>query len=189
MTVEGPCRVLLIGMMGSGKSTIGRLLADAAGWPYADNDELVQRAHGANPRRLLAERGEAAMRRAESDALTAGLALAAPAIVGVAAGVILSEADREALTDGGIVIWLRASADALAERAAGADHRPWLDADPVAWMAATLAEREPLYASVADYVIDTDAMPPETAVRGLLEWLEAEAACATAPTIRTAGPS
>ena len=188
MTLEGPCRVLLVGMMGSGKSTIGRLLADATGWPYADNDELVQRAHGANPRRLLAERGEAAMRRAESDALTAGLALPAPAIVGVAAGVILEEADREALTDGGIVVWLRATADALAERAAGAEHRPWLDADPVAWMTATLAEREPLYAAVADHVVETDAMPPETIVGELLDWLEAASACATTPTIRTAGP-
>lgn len=188
MTLRGPCRVLLVGMMGSGKSTIGRLLADATGWPYADNDELVKRAHGANPRRLLAGRGEAAMRRAESDALAAGLSLPTPAIVGVAAGVILGEADRQALTDGGIVVWLRAAADALAERAAGAEHRPWLDADPVAWMSATLSERERLYASVADRVIDTDALHPETAVVGLLDWLEAETACATAPSVRTAGP-
>lgn len=187
MTLEGGCRVLLIGMMGSGKSTIGRLLADATGWPYADNDELVLQAHGATPRRLLAERGEAAMRRAESDALAAGLALQAPAIVGVAAGVVLDEADREALKDGGIVVWLRAAADALAERAAGADHRPWLDADPVAWMSATLAAREPLYASVADRVVDTGAMPPEMAVGGLVNWLGAETACATASTFRSAG--
>jgi shikimate kinase len=187
VTLGGPCRVLLVGMMGSGKSTIGRLLADATGWPYADNDELVQRAHGANSRRLLAERGEDPMRIAESDALAAGLTLPAPAIVGVAAGVILSEADREALGGGGIVVWLRASADALAERAAGAEHRPWLDADPVAWMSATLAERDPLYASVADRVIDTDAMPPATAVAALLHWLEAETACATASTIRSGG--
>ena len=77
---------------------------------------------------------------------------------------------------------------ALAERAAGAEHRPWLDADPVAWMSATLAEREPLYASVADHVVDTDQKSEETAVRGLLVWLRAETACATAPTIRSAGP-
>jgi shikimate kinase len=187
VTLEGPCRVLLIGMMGSGKSTIGRLLADATGWTHADNDELVVREHGATPRRLLAERGEAAMRRAESDALTAGLALPAPAIVGVAAGVILEGADREALGVGGIVVWLRAAAETLAARAAGAEHRQWLDADPVAWMSATLAEREPLYASVADHVVDTGAVPPERAVDDLLQWLAAETECASAPTIRSAG--
>ena len=188
MTLEGPCRVLLIGMMGSGKSTVGRLLADATGWPDVDNDELVLRTHGASPRRLLAERGEAAMRRAESDALAAGLALPPPVIVGVAAGVILDESDRRALQDGGIVVWLRATPDELAERAAGAEHRPWLDGDAGAWMAATVAEREPLYASVADHVVDTDASAPAQTVAGLIEWLLAETACGTAPRIRSGGP-
>jgi len=183
VTVDGPCRVLLIGMMGSGKSTIGRLLADATGWPYADNDELVLRAYGATPRTLLAEHGEAAMRRAESEAMGSGVALPPPAIVGVAAGVILDAADRETLRGGGIVVWLRASAGDLAARAAGAEHRPWLDGDPIAWMTGALLEREPLYASVADHVIDTDsAAPPETAA-GLAELLLAETGCATAPRI------
>ena len=183
MTVDGPCRVLLIGMMGSGKSTIGRLLADATGWPYADNDELVLRAHGATPRTLLAEHGEAAMRRAESEALASGVALPPPAIVGVAAGVILDAADRETLRGGGIVVWLRASADDLAARAAGAEHRPWLDGDPSAWMTAALLEREPLYASVADHVVDTDAAAPDETAARLVELLLAETACATAPRI------
>jgi shikimate kinase len=189
VTVSGPCRVLLIGMMGSGKSTIGRLLADATDWPYADNDEIVVRAQGASPRRLLAERGEAEMRRAESDALAAGLEMSPPVIVGVAAGVILDPADRQALGDGGIVVWLRAAADELAVRAAGADHRPWLDADPVAWMRAALDEREPLYSSVADHVVDTDGRSADEAVAGLLGWLLAETACATATRLRSDGPS
>jgi shikimate kinase len=186
VTTDGPCRILLIGMMGSGKSTIGRLLARSSGWPYVDNDELVLRARGATSRRLVAERGEAEMRLAESEALAHGLALPAPAIVGVAAGVIVDEENRRSLRDGGIVIWLRAAADVLAERARGADHRPWLDDDPVAWMSTTLAEREPLYASVTDRIVETDATPPEAAVRDLMEWLRAETSCAGDPTIRSA---
>jgi shikimate kinase len=188
VTLEGPCRVLLIGMMGSGKSTIGRLLAEATGWPYADNDELVVRTAGGTPRSLLADHGEAAMRRAESEALAAGIGLPPPAIVGVAAGVILDAADREALRGGGVVIWLRASADELAARAAGAAHRPWLDTDPRAWMTAALLEREPLYASVADHVVDTDAAALDEAAPRLVEWLMAETACATAPQVRSGGP-
>src|ERR687896_164630 len=62
-----PCRVILVGMMGSGKSTIGRLLADGTGWPYVDNDELVARLHGATSRQLLATVGEERMRLAELD--------------------------------------------------------------------------------------------------------------------------
>jgi shikimate kinase len=189
VTPEGPCRVLLVGMMGSGKSTIGRLLADASGWPYVDNDELVKRSSGATARRLLAERGEAEMRRAESGALAAGLALPPPVIVGVAAGAILEPADREAMRAAGIVVWLRARAEVLAARAAGADHRPWLDGDARAWMAATLARREPLYASVADHVVDTDAVPPQQSSAALLGWLRTTAACAGEPSLRDAGPT
>jgi shikimate kinase len=176
-------------MMGSGKSTVGRRLSDATGWPYADNDDLVRRATGSTPRRLLAERGENAMRRAESEALAAGLALAPPAIVGIAAGVIESEADRRALSAGGIVVWLRAEANVLAERATGADHRPWLDDDPVAWMAVTLAERDPLYESIADRIVQTDAAAPEATADGVLQWLVAATACATAPRVRSPAPS
>ena len=177
MTVDGPCRVLLVGMMGSGKSTIGRLLADATGWPYVDNDELVVRAHGATPRTLLAERGEAVMRRAESEALASGVALPSPAIVGVAAGVILDADDREALREGGIVLWLRAGAAALAGRAVGAAHRPWLDGDAAAWMREALLEREPLYAAIADRVVDTESGPAADVAEELRAWLLAETSC------------
>jgi shikimate kinase len=175
-------------MMGSGKSTIGRLLADATGWPYVDNDELVANLHGSTPRRLLAERGEAAMRQAESDALAAGVAVPAPAIVGVAAGVILEGNNRDALRDGGIVVWLRAGATELAARAAGAEHRPWLDGDAVAWMRAALLEREPLYASVADHVVETDAASPREAAAELRGWLLAQTSCATVTPVRDAAP-
>jgi len=168
-------------MMGSGKSTIGRLLADATGWPYVDNDELVLRAHGATPRTLLADHGEAVMRLAESEALASGVALPPPAIVGVAGGVILDADDREVLRSGGIVVWLRAGADDLAARAAGAAHRPWLDEDPRAWMMDAVLERDPLYASVSDHVIDTDAGAPGEAAARLAELLLAETACAEAP--------
>ncbi len=184
MIASGRCRVLLVGMMGSGKSTVGSELATATGWPYVDNDDLVREAHGATSRQLLADRGEEAMRRAESEALAAGVAGATPAIVGVAAGVILDPGDRDVLRHGGIVVWLRAGAAELAARAAGAEHRPWLDADPEAWMRAALAEREPLYASVADHVVDTEATDRAEAAATLLDWLLAETACANVSRIR-----
>ena len=177
MTAQGSCRVILVGMMGSGKSTIGRLLSEATGWPYVDNDELVRRSHGATPRELLAERGEAAMRAAESAALALGLEVPAPAIIGVAAGTILEPANHERLRDGGIVVYLRADADALAARAVGAEHRPWIDAGGGSWIGEALSERDPLYASVADIIIDTTAGSPEAAAADLRERLLAFDSC------------
>jgi shikimate kinase len=171
------CRVILVGMMGSGKSTIGRLLSEATGWPYVDNDDLVRRAHGVTPRQLLAERGEAAMRTAESDALAQGLEVPEPAIIGVAAGTIVDPANRDRLRTGGIVAWMRADADTLATRAMGAEHRPWIDNGGGSWIRDTTAERDPLYASVADITIDTGTGSPEAAAAELQERLRDVDAC------------
>ena len=85
-------------MMGSGKSTIGRLLSEATGWPYIDNDELVRRSRGATARQILAERGEDRLRDAESDALMLGIETPPPAVVGVAAGTILDPANASRST-------------------------------------------------------------------------------------------
>ena len=167
MTSGGPCRVILIGMMGSGKSTIGRRLAARTGWPYLDNDELVRRAHGTTARRILAARGEVAMRQAESDALALGLETPPPVIIGVAAGTILDHDDRERLRRGGIVVWLRADAATLERRASGGEHRPWVDTAGAGWIREAVARRAPLYASVADVTIDTGRSSPARAAAEL----------------------
>jgi shikimate kinase len=177
MSLDGPCRVVLVGMMGSGKSTIGRLLSDATGWAYVDNDDLVRRTHGMTSRQLLAERGEAAMRTAESDALALGLDVPEPAIIGVAAGTILDSVNRDRLRTGGVVVWLRADAASLEARAMGAEHRPWLDSGGGSWIRDTTAERDPLYASVADITIDTGTGSPGAAAAELHGRLRDVEAC------------
>lgn len=166
-----PTFVLLIGMMGSGKSSVGRALAERLGWPFLDNDALVERATGRTARQLLAEAGESALREAESAALHAGLRLEPPAIVGVAGGVLLDPRDRARVDDGGFVVWLRASAEVLAARAAGAEHRPWLDQDAVGWFRQTMAERDPLYAEVTDLEIDTAVTTPAQAADAIVATL------------------
>lgn len=169
-----PTRVLLLGMMGSGKSSVGRALAARTGWPFIDNDALVERATGLTARELLRDRGEAAMRAAESQALRTGLSIPAPAIVATAAGTILRPEDRHRMDDGGLVVWLHAPVEVLAERAAGATHRPWLDDDPIAWFTRTIEERAPLYRAVADLEIDTGMTDPDAAAEQVLERLSAE---------------
>ena len=174
---ERPCRIVLVGMMGSGKSTVGRRLSEATGWPYVDNDDLVRRVAGATPREVLAERGEPAMRRAESDALRLGLEALPPCIVGAAAGTVLDPADRELMRSHGIVAWLRVDAGALESRAVGAAHRPWLDGNAATWLSRTAAERDPLYASIADIVVDTTHGAPDDAAESLRRSLDAFDAC------------
>ena len=164
-------------MMGSGKSTIGRRLSDATGWPYIDNDELVRGSHGASAREILAERGEDQLRRAESDALARGIELPGPALVGVAAGTILDPANRELLRAAGLVVWLRADAEALESRARGADHRPFLDSGGESWIRRAVEQRDPLYASVAGIVIDTGRRSLEESAADLLEQLGGVDAC------------
>lgn len=176
-----PCRILLIGMMGSGKSTIGRRLADATGWPYLDNDELVRRAEGASAREIAAADGEANLRAAESHALAAGLRAAEPCFVGVAAGAVLDADDRDRMRSSAIAVWLDADPAVLAQRAAGAPHRPWLDGDAEGWIRRTAAEREPLYGEIADLRVDTGSLGPAAAARAVLDELAARGACTNHP--------
>lgn len=161
-------RILLVGMMGSGKSSVGRALADRTGWPFVDNDALVERASGRTARQLLAVLGAEAMRAAEAAALDVALEMEPPLIAAVAAGTILDPDQRRRLDDGGLVVWLRAPAPVLAARAIGADHRPWLEDDPLGWFERTLEERDPLYAEVADIEIDTSRAGPDVAAAEIL---------------------
>lgn len=176
VTAGKRCLVVLMGMMGSGKSTVGRALARQSGWPYHDNDALLQRELGQTARELLAAEGEAALRAAEADALRLGLRQTAPAIVGAPAGTI-TDPDSRALLSGALVVWLRARPETLAERAAGADHRPWLDRDAVGWMADALAQRGPLYEAAADLAVDTDDADPAEVAAQIGLWLSGVAAC------------
>jgi shikimate kinase len=119
-------------------------------------------------REVLAARGETGLRRAESDALGLGLECAPPCIVGAAAGTILDESNRRALRDAGLVVWLRASVATLIHRAARAADRPWLDEDPEAWLRRAADERDPLYAKVADLIVETDEMTPDQVIDRIL---------------------
>lgn len=174
--MSGACRVILVGMMGSGKTTVGRLLAERTGWPYHDNDALA-RLYGSTPREILAGRGELELRESESRALALGLEAPPPCIVGAAGGTILDEANRSRLRAAGIVAWLRAGAEALEARAVAGAHRPWIDTGGGGWIRSALATREPLYASVALITLDTDGRSPDVVAHDLLAALAELDAC------------
>jgi shikimate kinase len=160
MTRRGYDRVLLIGMMGAGKTTIGHALSAVLGWPYYDNDQLLARAVGKDTRRVQEEDGVLALRRAESAALDVALTEGGPLIAGVAGGVVTNPLDVQRLNGGGFVVWLRADIATLARRVSGTD-RPWLGTSPAAAMSHLYAGREALYTAACTYVIDEDQTTPE----------------------------
>jgi shikimate kinase len=165
-----PERIVLIGMMGSGKSTIGHLIADAKSWPLFDNDLLLGELTGLTARELLAASGLDALREAEESALVHGLAKPPPCVVDAAAGTVESARVRGLLLLE-TVVWLRARPETLYARSSGAAHRPWLDGG-IEWFRTKAADRAPLYDSVADIVVDTDDRTPEAAAQEILASLE-----------------
>ena len=154
-------RVLLIGMMGAGKTTVGRALSNVLGWPYYDNDELAGpgRRQGHPPGAGGGRHRCAAPRRVgRADvALTEG----APLIAGVAGGVVTDPLDLRRLHEGGFVVWLRADIATLAKRVDR--HRPALadGVSPEKAMRALYAGREALYTAACSFVVDEDDTTPE----------------------------
>jgi shikimate kinase len=156
---DGDGHLLLVGMMGAGKTTVGRLVADHLGRPYRDSDTMVEEATGHSVPELFATEGEAAFRAAESAALRAAVA-PPPAVISVAGGAVLDPANRALLAASGTVVWLRAAPETLAARVGDGDGRPLLAPDPARALVALDAARRPLYAEVADAVVDVDDLAP-----------------------------
>ncbi len=158
--------VVLVGLMGAGKSTVGRLVAEATGRHLVDVDAAITARTGRSVRELWEEGGEAAYRTLESDEVRR--ALGRPDVVIAApGGVVLDPAVRAAL-GGAFVVWLRARPATLGGRVRPGDHRPLLGDDPTADLAAMSADRADLYASVADHVVDTDDLSAEAAAATVL---------------------
>ena len=157
-------RILLVGMMGAGKTTTGRLLAERLGWGYRDSDADVEAATGLTVPELFARDGEAAFRRAEAGVLADACADPAPSVVSVAGGAVLSEDNRQLIAASGIVVWLRARPETLAARVGDGAGRPLLGDDPAEALVRLNAVRAPLYAEVADVVIDVDDLDPASVV-------------------------
>jgi shikimate kinase len=165
-------RVLLVGLMAAGKSTVGKAVAGATGWPYLDNDALLERSTGSTAAQLLAEHGVERLRAAESDVLTLLLAMPAPFVAGVPAGTILDPRDRGRMREGAHVVWLQASVPTLVRRVSKQGGRAWLDDDPASVLRGMAAEREPLYAQTAHQVVDMDALTPAQAARAVVRALQ-----------------
>ncbi|MBU3704894.1 MAG: shikimate kinase, partial [Ilumatobacteraceae bacterium] len=143
--------VVLIGLMGSGKTTVGRKLASVIGRRFIDTDEEVERRTGRTVREIFETDGEQAFRLIEHSALADTMASPEPLVVAAAGGAVLREDNRSLLGRPHRVVWLKAEPELLIERVGRRrGHRPLLDDDPDQRLRQLWSERDPIYRSLAD---------------------------------------
>lgn len=159
--------IFLVGMMGVGKTTVGRLLAARLGVPFCDSDEQVAANTGMTVPEIFERHGEPAFRAEESRALQQA-AQGDDAVVAVAGGAVLDPENRKLLRERGTVVWLRATVETMARRVGRGTGRPLLGDDPAARIATLYPQREPLYAELADVTVDVDDARPEDVVEQIV---------------------
>jgi shikimate kinase len=167
--------VALVGLMGAGKTTIGRRLAQALALPFVDADEAIVAAAGRSIEDIFADRGECDFRRGERQVI-ARLLDGETHVLATGGGAFIDPRTRELMKERAISIWLKAPLDVLMKRVTKRDHRPLLkEDDPRAVMQRLLDERYPIYAE-ADLTIETGVGPHNSAVSHILTALRAHLA-------------
>lgn len=162
--------IVLIGMMGAGKTAVGRRLAAELGWPFADADQEIEAAAGTSITNIFAELGEAAFRQSERQVI-ARLLEADRRVLALGGGAFVDPDTRALVRARAISVWLRADVDILARRTARRTDRPLLrTGDPRATLTALLDKRAPIYAE-ADIVVDSGRGPVRAVVGRILDRL------------------
>jgi shikimate kinase len=155
--------------MGSGKTTVGRIVAERLGRRLIDSDAVIERATGRTVREIFVEDGEEAFRVLETAALLDALATAEPAVIAAAGGVVLRDENRDTLKRAGAkVIWLCATPGLLVDRVTSGGHRPLLDSDPAGTLQRMYDTRQSLYREVADAIVLVDNRSPNEVVEAVL---------------------
>jgi len=167
-----PRHLVLVGLMGVGKSTVGAECAARLARPLVDTDELVEATAGATVSEIFDSEGEDGFRARERVAIADACASTVPLVIACGGGAVLDAANREALRRRGMVVWLRASPAELAARVGDDSARPLLAGLPRVETLERLATlRAPAYESAAHVVIDTDSLDADAVADRVLEEL------------------
>ncbi len=151
-------------MMGAGKTSVGRRLAECRGWEFFDSDREIEAVTGRTVADIWRTDGEPAFRRLEAQVLADAMASTDPRVIAAAGGTVLDENNRRLMRLHHPVVWLRGRPETLAGRVGSGNHRPLLDEDPAAVLGRLDAARRPYYEEVADVVVDVDDLSPEQVV-------------------------
>ncbi len=162
--------VVLLGLMGAGKTEVGRRVAERLDRPLHDGDGLLEERMGGRTAREIADvEGLDALHAMEAQLALEMLDTGTPAVIGPAASVIEVDAVRDAMA-GHVVVWLTGPVELLAEKAAGKDHRPLVhERDPEDLMAEQLAVRQPLAVALADLVLDISSLSREAQAEAVVD--------------------
>lgn len=166
---DTPRSVFLVGMMGAGKTTVGRLLAQALGFEFVDADRELEARSGALIATIFSVEGEEGFRRREA-ALLDELTQRTRIVLATGGGAILNADTRSRLRERGLVLYLRATAEEIQRRTRNDRSRPLLQtADPRARIDELLGQREPLYEETAHLTFQSASTNPRRLVRRLLD--------------------
>lgn len=164
--------IFLVGLMGAGKTTVGKLLAKQMGKTFIDADHEIEARTGVKIPVIFEIEGEAGFRRRE-ESVIADLVSRPDIVLGTGGGAVLSPRTRELLRTHGTVVYLRGSPEQLYERTRHDRNRPLLQTgDPLAKLRALHAQRDPLYREIADLVVDTGRQSVASFARQLKDKLE-----------------
>lgn len=164
--------IALVGLMGVGKTSVGRRLAQQLDLPFADADDEIEKAAGRTIAEIFAERGEPEFREGERRVI-ARMLDEPPHVMATGGGAFCNPATRKLIRDKAVSIWLKADVDTLLRRVGRKDSRPLLNvADPRAVLERLALEREPFYAE-ADIHIATGDKPHQATVNAIVEALRA----------------
>ncbi|MBU0725137.1 MAG: shikimate kinase [Alphaproteobacteria bacterium] len=165
--------IALVGLMGAGKSAVGRRLASRLGLPFVDADIAIEEAAGCSIEEIFARHGEAEFRDGERRVIQRLVEQQPPHILATGGGAFINERTRERLKDHAITVWLKADLETLLERVGKRNNRPLLkQGDPAEVLRTLMGVRYPIYAE-ADITVETSAGPVEETVERVLAALEA----------------
>ncbi|MCI9148682.1 MAG: shikimate kinase [Hungatella sp.] len=162
-------RIILIGFMGAGKTTVGKRLAKRLAIPFFDTDQLIEKQEGMTVSRIFEEFGEPRFRELETKLLQTRWTDQEQWVLSAGGGLPLRDENRKLLKQAGKVAYLRVQTDTVLRRLKGDTSRPLLQGEDVRGRVdALLSCRGPLYEEAADFVVDADGKSPEDILRELL---------------------
>jgi shikimate kinase len=170
---RGRALICLVGMPGSGKSTVGRHIARDIGQPFIDTDHVIEQRIGCSIREYFETQGEQAFRDVEQAVVDEVMQLDGH-VVATGGGAVLRPANRQVLRDRGVVVYLRSTPEDLARRLRHDSHRPLLQggSDPLRRLRTLFQDRDPLYLRTAHFVIETGRPSVHSLVNMVMMQLE-----------------